>query len=355
MDVLIAVPAFNEAMTVGDVVAAARRHAPVLVVDDGSTDDTAARAAAAGATVLRHASRRGKGAAIASAIAAARRSGASRVVTLDADAQHDPDDLPALLSAASTAPSAVIVGARREDALPPTRALAVRVAGFWMNWITGETIGDTQSGFRVYPLDLFDDTVPRGGRFVFETAILVDALQRGRRVCEIPIRSVPFAARPSRFHPLADGTAIAAYLIRHAVARWGTEAAAGAREFGRVFRRERRTARHARMLGKASAHAGTPTWGPAIGLAAAAELRGGLGAWWRHRRMARARRAALATVASPMLLLLVVLNGTPRSALAAALARMLRTIYDQRALPILVPGAGHADVEDSRTWVTVAR
>jgi Glycosyl transferase family 2 len=355
VDVVIVIPAFNEAATVGEIVAAARLHGPVLVVDDGSTDDTAARASAAGATVLRHATRRGKGAAIATAVGAARTWGASRVVTLDADGQHDPDDLPALLAAAHAAPSAVIVGARGDDALPHARALAGRVAGFWMNWVTGEIITDTQSGFRVYPMGLFDDTAPRGGRFVFETAILVDALGHGRLVHEVPIRSVPYAARPSRFHPVGDGVAIATYLVLRSVGRWGTELAAGAREFGRVFRRERRTARHARMLARASAHAGSPAWGPAIGLAAAAEIRGGLGTWWRDPRAARARRAALATIASPVLLGLVVLNVAARGALATVLDRMIRTIYDQRTLPALAPDDGHARVENSQTWVTVAR
>ena len=352
---MIVIPAFNEAATVGDIVAAARRHGPVLVVDDGSSDDTGARACAAGATVLRHATRQGKGAAIATAVEAARTRGASRIVTLDADGQHDPADLPALLDAAHAAPAAVIVGTRGDDALPPARALAGRVAGFWVNWITGESIADTQSGFRVYPMELFDDAAPRGGRFVFETAILVDAVGHRRLVHEVPIRSAAYAARPSRFHPVGDGVAIATYLVLRSVGRWGTELAAGAREFGRVFRRERRTARHARMLGRASAHAGSPAWGAAIGLAAAAEIRGGLGTWWRHPRAARARRAALATIASPLLLGLVVLDVVTRGALTAVLDRMIRTIYDQRTLPTLAPDAGHARVEDSQTWVTVAR
>ena len=355
MNVVIAIPAYNEGGTVGDIVSAARRHAPVLVVDDGSTDDTGARAAAAGATVIRHASRRGKGAALATAIGAVRAGGASHIVTLDADGQHDPSDLPALLAAAHEAPSAVIVGVRADDAQPHVRALAGRVAGFWVNWITGAAMADTQSGFRVYPLALFDEVAPRGGRFVFETAILVEALARGRAVREVPIRSVPYAARPSRFHPVRDGFAIANYLVRHALARWGTEIAAGVREFGSVFRRERRTARHARMLGKASAHAGAPTWGPAIGLAAVGEMRSGLGAWWASPRMTRARRAALASVTSPAVLVLVVLNGAPRGTRPSLLDRLVRTVYDQGALPALAPGAGVARVEDSGTWVTVAR
>src|SRR5437879_12569170 len=93
---------FNEAETISEVVAAARAHAPVLVVDDGSEDGGAAAARAAGADLLRHPRRLGKGQAIRTGIAAARSRGASVVVTLDGDGQHDPQDLPAVLGTAQS-------------------------------------------------------------------------------------------------------------------------------------------------------------------------------------------------------------------------------------------------------------
>src|SRR5205085_739774 len=80
VDVVIAIPAYNEVTTVAGVVTAARVHGPVLVVDDGSTDDTALRATEAGAVVIRHPVRRGKGAALATAFAAARARGAASVM-----------------------------------------------------------------------------------------------------------------------------------------------------------------------------------------------------------------------------------------------------------------------------------
>ena len=355
MDLVIAIPAYNEATTVADVVAAARVHAPVLVVDDGSTDDTACRATEAGATVIRHPVRRGKGAALATAFAAARAGGATSIVTLDADGQHDPADVPSLLAAARATPRAIVIGARRDDALPAGRALAIHVAGFWVNWITGTALADTQSGFRVYPLALFDAAPPRGRRFVFETAVLVEALRRGWSVREVPIRVVPYAARQSRFHPVADGVSIAAYLVVRSLARWATELGAGLCEVGALFSRERRIARHARMLARASAHAGTPSWGPAIGVAAGSELRGRLIGWWRHPRLGRARRAALATCAAPVVLLAVAVIAATRTSVPGALGRVLRLIYDQNALPVLTRPLSPERVDDSRTWATVTR
>jgi hypothetical protein len=328
-------------------------------VDDGSTDGTAAIAEAAGATVVRHAARRGKGAALATALTAARQWGATRVVTLDADGQHDPRDVPALLAASGAAPRAIIVGRRLEDegdALPRGRAAAIRVAGFWLNWITGRAVTDTQSGFRVYPLALFAETPPRGGRFVFETAVLVDAARRGWHVHEVPIRVVPCAGRASRFHPLADGLAIALYLAGAALARWGSELAEGAREVLRVFGRERRVARHGRMLAKASLHAGMPSWSAALGVAFVEEVQGRTTRWWRAPRARRARRAALAALAMPVLVIAAGIAALPGAPGLGLLERTVRRLYDQRALPALSGTAADARAEDrGRIWAAARR
>jgi len=96
MNALIVVPVFDEAATIGRVVRAARAHGAVLVVDDGSRDASAAIARASGAEVVRHPRRLGKGQAIRTGVAAARSRGASVVVTLDGDGQHDPGDLAAV-------------------------------------------------------------------------------------------------------------------------------------------------------------------------------------------------------------------------------------------------------------------
>jgi Zn-dependent protease len=161
--------------------------------------------------------------------------------------------------------------------------------------------------------------------------------------------------RQSRFHPIGDGVAITTYLVAHGLARWRVELVAGGREFLKIFSREHRTARHARMLGQASGHAGSPTWGPAIGAAAMDEIHNKLVGWRKHPRARRAARAALATLASPALLLAVAVAAAVRRPLPVALDRLARQIFDQRALPVITPAAdpGHAD--DAPTWAAVAR
>ncbi|HET9480994.1 MAG TPA: glycosyltransferase family 2 protein, partial [Candidatus Polarisedimenticolia bacterium] len=94
----VLIPAYNAEPTVGRAASGAIRHADrVLVVDDGSRDRTSAIAAGAGAEVIRHAVNRGKGAALATGFARLLGEGAEAVVTIDADLQHEPDDIPSLL------------------------------------------------------------------------------------------------------------------------------------------------------------------------------------------------------------------------------------------------------------------
>jgi hypothetical protein len=359
MDVVVVVPAFDEARTVGAVVEQARAHAPVLVVDDGSADGTADLARAAGATVVRHPRRRGKGAALATAVTAARAWGAVRIVTLDADGQHDPADIPALLAAARATPGAIVIGTRAGGdgaaLLPRGRALAIRVAGFWVNWIAGTAVSDTQSGFRVYPAALFDAVRLRGGRFVFETAVLVEALRHRWQVREVPVRVVPCAGRPSRFHPVTDGVAISAYLTGGALGRWAVEAGAAVREVLDVFTRERRRARHARMLAKAAGQAGMPSWGPALAVAAAEEIQIRAACWWRAPRARRARRVALATLGMPALLALTALAAALGGGGLGPLERLVRALYDQRALPPVGAAVPEARVEERPAWVPAPR
>jgi glycosyl transferase family 2 len=299
------VPVFNEAATIASVVERALAYGPVLVVDDGSTDDTGAGAAQAGAEVIRHPRRLGKGQAIRTGMRAAAIRGASAVVTLDGDGQHDPADIDRLLAAAAAAPSALIVGSRLEQAsgLVRGRLNAIRVAGFFMNWVTGVRVEDTQSGFRLYPLDVVRELPTRRGGFVFETEVLVAAARRGVAVREVPVRTVSRAARRSRFRPIVDGVLIGAYLAERSLARCLVEGRDAAAAVGAVFSRQRRAARHGALLLEASVYRHAPAlWAMALGTGAAHQAGARLLRWWRHPRRRRAAAAAASATVSPLLL-----------------------------------------------------
>jgi glycosyltransferase involved in cell wall biosynthesis len=311
MSELIVVPVFNESDTVGEVVAAARAYAPVLVIDDGSTDGSAAIARRAGADVIRHRSRAGKGEALRTGIAVARERGASVMVTLDGDGQHRPSDLGILLDAVRARPRTIVIGARVDEpgALPADRSNAMLVAGFFASWACGLRLRDTQSGFRAYPIELFDDVrVSRGG-FVFETEVLLAAVARGWRVHEVAVVALPRARQRSRFRPINDGVAIGGYLAGRVVVRWALEAGALIGALVKPFLGERRRARHAVTMEQASIYAGSfPLWALAIGSAAIQHVLNRVTLWRRDPRPRRALVAAQATLASPLLLSLLVLQ-----------------------------------------------
>jgi Glycosyl transferase family 2 len=315
MSHLIVIPVLDEAATIAGVVAGARAHGPVLVVDDGSGDDSAARAAAAGADVLRHPRRLGKAQALLTGIAAARRRSATLVVTLDGDGQHDPDAIPVLLAAAQGAGRAVVVGNRLHGRgrLPVARRNAIRVASFFASWVSGAPVADSQSGFRVYPLALFDEVRTRRGGFVFETEILLAAAASGWGIEQVSVPALPRIAARSRFRPIRDGGAIGAFLAARALARWSLEARTLAADLLAAFHPERMAARHAAILETASAYTDSPVrWSLAVGAAAARRAGGRLAAVGDAARRRGTDRAVVATLAAPFtlpLLLLVALAG----------------------------------------------
>lgn len=201
----IVIPAYNEAATIAEVVAGASEHAPVLVVDDGSSDATAERARTAGARVLVNEHNSGKAASLWRGMNQALTDGAEAVITMDADAQHDPAELPRLQAAYLAAPRRVILGARLRErhVTPPLRLFGNRMANFWISWAAGHPVADSQTGYRVYPAELLRrlrPTVARERSFVFESEILIEAARLGFPTEPVPITAIyrP-AARPSYY------------------------------------------------------------------------------------------------------------------------------------------------------------
>jgi len=205
--VSVVIPAKNEAETVGALVTHLRQALPqaeVIVVDDGSSDGTGAAATAAGARVIRHPASRGNGAAIKTG---ARHATGELLAFMDADGQHAADDLPELL-AQIAAGYDMAVGARASGMhASALRRLANRVYNTLATWITGVTIRDLTSGFRVAraePFRSFLPLLPNG--FSYPTTITLAFLRAGYSVAYVP---VPVRQRPgnakSHIRLLRDG------------------------------------------------------------------------------------------------------------------------------------------------------
>jgi len=207
----VVIPAYNEAPTVRDVALRARRQCPhVLVVDDGSTDGTAEALVNLDVTVLRNEQNLGKAGSLCRGFERALAGGAAGVITLDADGQHAPEEIPLFIKQASDDPSAFLIGARRRDQRKTSfwRYGANRVADFWIGWAAGAPIEDSQSGFRLYPsalLRTIDVPHERARSFVFESEILIEAARRAMIIRNISIASAPRSGpSPSHFRPVLD-------------------------------------------------------------------------------------------------------------------------------------------------------
>jgi len=197
--VLALIPGYQEGPRIRAVVERAREHLPVVVVDDGSTDDTAAQAEAAGATVLRQVPNAGKGAALRAGFRHALERGAAAVVTLDADGQHDPAEIPAFLAAFEAGRPApeLIVGCRDFADMPPLRRLSNTLGTWVFSAAVGRRVADNQSGYRLIGPRLMTallDSTESG--FEFEVEMIARCIAMGLPMTEVPIRTI-YAGEPS--------------------------------------------------------------------------------------------------------------------------------------------------------------
>ena len=224
--VAVVVPVYNHASTLGEVVREVRELLPriterfpgvqvfpqCIVVDDGSTDAPREQLAGQDTLYLRHDTNRGKGAALLTAAAKARDLGMTHVITLDADGQHSPADIPAFVEVMLQSPHAILVGKRDFDNadVPGSSRFGRTFSNFWLRVHTGVRLGDTQSGFRCYPLAALLQLPLRERRYAFEVEVLVKGAWAGFRLLDVPI-SVHYPERDKRvshFHKLRDNVAI---------------------------------------------------------------------------------------------------------------------------------------------------
>jgi glycosyltransferase involved in cell wall biosynthesis len=200
--VLALIPAYNEAAGIAAVVVAAREHLPVLVVDDGSMDNTAALAESAGAQVLRQAPNQGKGAALKAGFRWAIAQGYAAALTLDADGQHDPHEIPAFLNAFQAQQADLVIGQRDFSCMPPSRRLANTIGRWSFSWAVGADIPDNQSGYRLVSQRLMQallDSIEQG--FEYEVEMIAICVRRGYQLAWVPIRTI-YAGETSHIRPL---------------------------------------------------------------------------------------------------------------------------------------------------------
>lgn len=229
--VLAALPAYDEAATIGDVVSVARRVSDaVLVVDDGSDDETRARALAAGAFVVSHDGNRGYGAALQTIFTHADEVGVDHLVVLDGDGQHDPADIPRFVETQLDSGAEIVVGNRfgptAETEIPLYRRAGLSVVNLLTNLSLGiarsdSRITDTQSGFRAYDSRAVRSLAAGteiGERMGVSTDILYHARRRDYDVAEVGTTIRYDEEATSSYHPLVHGYMLVANVLR--IVRW---------------------------------------------------------------------------------------------------------------------------------------
>lgn len=210
MKYCVIIPTYNNERTLESVISGVlTRTRDIIIVNDGSTDGTKQILEKfRDLKVIDYLPNRGKGHAIRMAFRAATESGFKYAITIDSDGQHFPSDIDSFLTKCEADPEALIVGSRILDPQKVSKGsrFANRFSNFWFRVLTGIRLSDTQTGFRLYPLDLIRNMKFYTNKYEFELEILVRAAWQRINVTSVPIQVFypPKKERISHFRPFTD-------------------------------------------------------------------------------------------------------------------------------------------------------
>jgi glycosyltransferase involved in cell wall biosynthesis len=200
------IPAYREAVAIGDVVRRTIPHVDlVLVVDDGSPDNTASLAKEAGAEVIIHTVNQGKGAAMKTGMKTLAERGFDFILLLDGDGQHAPEEIPRFTAPARDGSAYVVVGNRFENVkgMPIVRLMVNSLMSRIISKACGVRIPDTQCGFRLVRSSLVSYIMGSSDHFDFETEMLLLASRAGFTIQSVPVSTI-YGAEKTKIRPVRD-------------------------------------------------------------------------------------------------------------------------------------------------------
>ncbi len=201
------IPAYFEERHIHDVAQRVRQQLDtVLVVDDGSTDKTEVEARRAGVDVIRHTVNQGKGAAIKTGLKElTSRPHVRAILILDGDGQHLPEEIPRFMEEGSRSQAALILGNRMSDTrtMPFVRKMTNRYMSWQISQVCGQSMPDTQCGFRMISTELAPALFTESNNYDYETEMLIIASRRGFRISSVPVSTV-YGEEVSKIHPVRD-------------------------------------------------------------------------------------------------------------------------------------------------------
>lgn len=190
--IFVVVPAFNEERVIQNVITEIQRAGwfNIIIVDDHSSDNTWKKAREMqGVTVLRHKINRGKGAATRTGIEAAKILGASVIVTMDGDGQHDPTDIAKPTEPILSNEAEVTLGTRlkKSAGMPWTRIIANKLSNV-LTWVLYRTwVSDSQSGMRAYSRFAAENIETKADRYEYESEVVKEIHDKNLSFIEVPI------------------------------------------------------------------------------------------------------------------------------------------------------------------------
>ena len=217
--IVAGIPAYNEEKTIAKVILLAQRHVDkVIVCDDGSIDLTADIAQKMGAVVIRHSKNLGYGTAIQSLFDRARTLEADVMLTLDADGQHNPDEIPKLLKPVQGGEADIVIGSRflegTNSEIPRYRRVGIKLITKMSNGTLEGKISDAQSGFRAYNEKAIQTLELQENGMGLSAEVLLKAGEHNLKVKEVPIGTSYKGIDASTYNPVRHGLNVIAAILK---------------------------------------------------------------------------------------------------------------------------------------------
>ncbi|MFZ3060699.1 MAG: glycosyltransferase family 2 protein [Candidatus Methanoperedens sp.] len=209
--VIACLPAYNEETSIGSVVLKTKRHVDkVIVIDDGSSDGTVGIVRLTEAEIVEHEKNRGYGAAIKSCFEAAKNEGADAMVIIDADGQHNPDEIPLVLAPVLAGEADMVIGSRflENVDIPAYRRVGINVLTKLTNIGSKGNVSDSQSGFRAYSKEAINQLKFNANGMGVGSEILINAQELGLRIKEVPVTCKYKGVEGSTHNPVSHGISV---------------------------------------------------------------------------------------------------------------------------------------------------